>query len=115
VRAFLQKPGLIHDSDACGMAPGLFHQHLQDIPRRIGIPLVLVQQPLRPIRRLVAHGLGQLPPILALHLRQHSSQMLGALLTGLATMKHGGKPRVKGGKVISPFAQFFWFHDPPSA
>jgi hypothetical protein len=30
-------------------------------------------------------------------------------------MKHGGKPRVKGGKVISPFAQFFWFHDPPSA
>src|SRR6266487_2303275 len=113
MRSLFEKARLIHDSNALCLPKGLDHKLLQPIACRIGIPGHPVQQALHAIRNALPHRFGHLPTILALRLRQQSSQVCACLFARLAAFKQIGKARVKRVKFLLPLLQFFFCHALP--
>jgi len=63
--ALLQEAGLVHDQHTVVGGQVLGHVAAQVVADRVGVPSVLVQQPLHPVRRVVAGRFRDRPTILA--------------------------------------------------
>jgi hypothetical protein len=72
--ALLDEPGLIHDQHPARAEP-LDRVGPELVAHGVGVPVRGAQQPLHPVRRHLAGGLGQCPAVFAFQLAQQAAQV----------------------------------------
>ena len=100
--SLLDKSCFIQDSNGLGICKLFDHEILDPVPGSIGVPVHLIEQSLRPIRTLVSHHFGQLPPVLSLNRGQESPKIFSPLLTGLNPRKQIGESGMKRSERFLP-------------
>jgi hypothetical protein len=102
LNAFLDEPSLINDQSPAFEAEIIFNIVVETIPNTVCVPLRNPQQPLHPIRHLLAGLFRQLPAVLAFRRPQQTLQIRKRAIPRLLAQKAAAKPPVQLSQFLHP-------------
>src|SRR5215208_8344122 len=103
--ALLQETGLVHDEHPARLLREVLeHVFAQVVANLIGVPPGGVQQPLDPLRIVLAYGLSHLPAVLALDPPEQPEEVAAHSLPSLRAAEAMAYPPMKFSKRLRPLA-----------